>query len=149
MSERPDRGDGRRRRRSRRKRTPKDGAPEASDTPSDARSDERRAEARRGDERPRGPATLKSPRSLERLRTRVEAAAEEIERLRTENAALAARIGELEARPAVESDATVLVLDDDPEALREKVNAFIDAIDQYLADDASSEARDDAADAGD
>lgn len=70
-------------------------------------------------------------RGLTRLRDRVEVAAREIERLRTENAALAQRVLALEdARkdggPALSLDAS------DPDALRAKVQGFIDTIDRVL-----------------
>ncbi len=80
-----------------------------------------------------GPTRLKSPQSLERLRDRIKTAAHELERLHKENAALAERIRALEARPAVDLDGTVLAFDEDPDALREKVAGFIEAIDTYLA----------------
>ena len=82
----------------------------------------------------RGLARLRNPRSLERLRDRVQEAADELERLREENAALRERIEALETRPPVDPDATMLTFDEDPEALRRKVESFIDAIDAYLAD---------------
>ncbi len=72
-------------------------------------------------------------RALSRLRERVEAAAREIERLRSDNAALARRVAEL--RAGFGDDAPALSLPDagDPEALRARVQGFIDAIDQVLA----------------
>lgn len=81
----------------------------------------------------RGPVHLKSPRSLERLRNRVKKAAQELERLRKENAVLAERIQQLETRPAIDLEGTVLSFDEDPEDLRKKVERFIQAIDAYLA----------------
>ena len=72
-------------------------------------------------------------RALSRLRERVEAAAREIERLRSNNAALAARVAELHA--GLGDDAPPLALPGmgDPEALRTRVQGFIDAIDEVLA----------------
>ena len=72
-------------------------------------------------------------RALSRLRERVEAAAREIERLRTDNATLAARVAELQ--DGLGDDAPMLSLPDagDPEALRARVQGFIDAIDEVLA----------------
>lgn len=70
--------------------------------------------------------------SLERLRDRVEVAAREMRRLRDENGALAERIQELESRPAVDPHGTFLSLDHDPDVLKRKISAFIDAIDRYL-----------------
>lgn len=78
----------------------------------------------------------RSLQALERLRERVEAAAAEIERLRAENAELAARVRELAALDAAGGDATVLGLsiDEEPEALREKIEGFIAVIDRMLAE---------------
>lgn len=80
-------------------------------------------------------------RALAALRDRVETAAREIERLRTENAALAQRLVELENQP----EATRLPVGDDPEALKVRIQGFIDTIDDLLraesaADDAASDA---------
>lgn len=86
-----------------------------------------------------GPVRLKAPQSLERLRDRVQAAADELARLRRENAALAARIRDLETRPAADPDASLLILDEEPEALRRKVQGFIDAIDRYLGNEEEAE----------
>jgi len=96
---------------------------------------EKAPSASSGGERPpkQEPVRLKSPQSLERLRDRVKKAAHELERLRKENTALAERIRQLETRPAVDFDGTVLAFDEDPEALREKVESFIRSIDTYLA----------------
>lgn len=76
--------------------------------------------------------TLAGIASLERLRDRVEVAAHEMKRLREENRALAERIKELEARPAVDPHGTFLSLDHDPDLLRRKITGFIEAIDHYL-----------------
>lgn len=77
--------------------------------------------------------------ALERLRTRIESAVAEIERLRTENAALAERVHQLADEAAArEDDALALTLDSDPDALREKVETFIEAIDQMLAEPSAS-----------
>ena len=78
-------------------------------------------------------------RALGQLRDRVELAAREIERLRTENAALAQRLVELENQPAT----APLLGDADPEALKDRIQGFIDTIDQLLRtapDDAASDA---------
>jgi hypothetical protein len=80
---------------------------------------------------------LKSPQSLERLRDRVQAAVHELDRLRKENAALTERIEQLETRPTLDVDDTLLAFDEHPDALREKVEGFISAIDQYLAKETS------------
>ena len=76
---------------------------------------------------------LKGTRSLRKLRDRVERAANELIRLREENAALQERIEELESTPAKNGkDAGLLMLDTDPEALKRKVEGFIQSIDNYL-----------------
>ncbi len=77
---------------------------------------------------------LKGTRSLRRLRDRVERAASELIRLREENATLQERIEELEGSGAAKADggAGKLVLDTDPEALKRKVEGFIQSIDNYL-----------------
>jgi len=78
---------------------------------------------------------------LERLRQHVEQAATELERLREENAQLAARVRDLgeepllaEARPPA---STADLLEGDPEALREKIQRFIAALDRVLAERAT------------
>ncbi len=43
------------------------------------------------------------------------------------------RIEELETRPAVAADGSLLAFDEDPEALRAQVERFIQTIDTYLA----------------
>lgn len=73
--------------------------------------------------------------SLQRLRDRIINTLQELERLRTSNAELAERIRELEERPHVDLDGTVLAFDEDPQQLREKVEGFIRAIDTYIAKD--------------
>ena len=80
----------------------------------------------------------RSLQALDRLRERVEAAAAEIERLRAENADLAARVRSLAALEAAGTtpDALGLAFGEDPEALRAKVQHFIDAIDRLLAEPA-------------
>lgn len=76
---------------------------------------------------------LKGTRSLRKLRDRVERAANELIRLREENAALQERIEALESTPASNGkDAGLLLLDTDPEALKRKVEGFIQSIDNYL-----------------
>jgi FtsZ-binding cell division protein ZapB len=69
---------------------------------------------------------------LRRLTRRVEEAVETIERLRAENERLRRRVEELEAGPDLPDDETILTLEDDPEALRDRITRFIDAIDAYL-----------------
>lgn len=123
---RPNRRSSRRRRRGRRKSgTNKQGAPAASQEQQDAG-------AQRQEGGPARPMHLKGPRSLERLRHHVEEAAHELERLREENKRLHERLQEAESRPVVDADEAVVTFDDDPEVLRQKVNSFIEVIDQYL-----------------
>jgi FtsZ-binding cell division protein ZapB len=69
---------------------------------------------------------------LRRLTRRVEEAVETIEGLRAENERLRRRVEELEAGPDLPEDETLLTLDDDPDALRDRITQFIDAIDAYL-----------------
>lgn len=90
----------------------------------------------------------RSLQSLERLRERVEAAATELERLRAENATLAARVRELAALEPAGSDADALRLafDEEPEALRAKVEGFIVAIDRLLAETAADASEADSSD---
>ncbi len=70
--------------------------------------------------------------TMRRLHRRVEQAAATIEQLRAENERLRRRVEELEAQPAFPEADTVLTLDDDPEAVRERISRFIDVIDTYL-----------------
>jgi len=69
---------------------------------------------------------------VRRLRTQVERATAALERLQAENERLRRRVEELEQRPALQPDTTTFVLDDDPDALRDRISSFIDAIDVYL-----------------
>ena len=71
--------------------------------------------------------------AMEQLRKRVEAAVAEIERLRAENAALAERVETLAAHDIVGETTPRLALEGDPDALREQVEGFIEAIDRMLA----------------
>lgn len=78
---------------------------------------------------------------LRSLFERVDAAADTIERLRAENRRLRKRVATLEQRPEVADDQTMVLLDDDPNALRSQVDRFIGAIDAYLdGDDADADA---------
>jgi predicted RNase H-like nuclease (RuvC/YqgF family) len=70
--------------------------------------------------------------TIRRLYRRVEQAVSTIERLRAENERLRRRVEELEEQPAFPDAETVLTLDDDPEAVKERISRFIDAIDTYL-----------------
>jgi predicted nucleic acid-binding Zn-ribbon protein len=81
-------------------------------------------------------ARLRKVESLERLRDRVEAAADEIVRLRGENARMASDISELRSSLTEAREAPRLVFDEDPTELRAKVRSFIAAIDEYLQTEA-------------
>lgn len=81
---------------------------------------------------PQNVARLRKVESLERLRERVEAAADEIVRLRSENARMASDIDELRSTLVETRDKPAITFDDDPEELRARVRGFIDAIDEYL-----------------
>lgn len=78
-------------------------------------------------ERPATPA-----QALERLRARIGDAVRELERLRAENELLAQRVAELEVSGGRTPD-VVLPFADTPEALRDKMDEFIDALDAFLA----------------
>ncbi len=77
-------------------------------------------------------ASLRDTESLQRLRDRVEQAVAEIARLRDENTALAARLREIDSRPASDAHRIALAPGEEPEALRRKITGFIEAIDRYL-----------------
>lgn len=83
---------------------------------------------------------LRGTQALERLRERVEQAARELERLRRDNVLLAQRIAELEARPRVGEDQAFVLFDENADALRKKVEGFIQAIDAHLARERAREA---------
>jgi predicted RNase H-like nuclease (RuvC/YqgF family) len=84
-------------------------------------------------------------RAFAQLRDRVEAAAREVERLREENAALAARIAELQAGGAAPAAAPTLFSDaEDAEKLKAKIQGFIEAIDRVLSAPEPAAARRDA-----
>lgn len=70
--------------------------------------------------------------AVKHLHTQVARAVTAIESLREENRRLRERVEELEQRPEVGEDETVVTFPADPESLRETVNRFIDAIDGYL-----------------
>lgn len=70
-------------------------------------------------------------RSLSTLRDRVEAAVREIERLRSENAALGKRLVELQ--DGAEGASFSFGDGEDTEALKARVQGFIDTIDGLLA----------------
>jgi hypothetical protein len=87
------------------------------------------------DERDQGPLAPLPPEhrdAVRRLSRRVAQAVDTIEQLRAENARLRRRVEELEAGPDLPDDETLLSLDDDPDALRDRITQFIDAIDACL-----------------
>lgn len=89
---------------------------------------------------PEGVAGVKGLRSLRRLRDRVAAAAQELAQLRQENTVLHQRIAELEAgERALGDGGAPMLLEGDPEALRRKVDGFIQAIDRFLEEDRRQE----------
>lgn len=69
---------------------------------------------------------------LQQLRKRVRYLMQEIQRLRRENASMAERLEELEERVA--HDGTLLMLEEDPESLREQITAYIEVIDTKLGE---------------
>ena len=85
--------------------------------------------------RPARPA----PPALDDLRAIVQRAAGALERLRDEkrqlreeNEHLRERVAQLEADPSAGRDGTALLLDDDSDALRERIDGFIDTLDAHL-----------------
>ena len=91
---------------------------------------------------PRPDAGRADWRSLSHLRDRVEAAAREIERLRAENAALAKRVLDLQDHRESAPSFAFGEAGDDPDALRKKVQGFIDTIDRLLEADAPEQTPD-------
>ena len=77
------------------------------------------------------PGPPREPVGLLRLRERVEGAAREIERLREANAELSERIEALQGQAG---GGAPLLVGDDPEALRDTIQGFIDTIDRLLAE---------------
>jgi hypothetical protein len=73
-----------------------------------------------------------------RLHRMVEAAVATIQTLRAENARLRQSVEDLQQRPEVPEDATVVSLDAPPDALREQIQGFIALIDRYLEADADA-----------
>lgn len=87
--------------------------------------------------------------AVRQLSRRVAQAVDTIERLRAENERLRRRVEELEAGPDLPDDEAFLRLEDDPDALRDRITQFIDAIDACLERPVpgSSDAEDNAPDA--
>ncbi len=72
---------------------------------------------------------------LERLRDRIRDVVREIDGLRAENQRLTQQVVALQQQ-ADAGDPALLRLDESPEALRSKVEGFIEALDAYLEDEA-------------
>ena len=81
---------------------------------------------------------LRNPRTLERLRDRVQEIALEFSRLREENAALYKRIEALESDKRKHPTGASLVFQENPDVMRRKIQGFIDALDEYLQHDYKS-----------
>ena len=84
---------------------------------------------------------LKSYKSLERLRDRVQLTTRELARLRAENAELQRQVEDLKAGGGTPVEGTPIVFTETPAGLRAKVEGFIEAIDQYLQEDLADEIR--------
>lgn len=85
-----------------------------------------------------GPVHLRSPEALEQLRDRVAATAQELTRLREAQQVLSRQLGALAAEMPVlppGGSGTRIVFPENPEVLRQKVQAFIEAVDYYLEQD--------------
>ena len=85
---------------------------------------------------PQNVTRLRKVESLERLKERVEAAADEIVRLRGENARMSTDISQLRSAVTEAEKKPALDFDESPEALRARVRGFIAAIDDYLQTEA-------------
>lgn len=81
---------------------------------------------------PKNVTPLRKIEALERLRDRVEAAADEILRLRAENEEMAKSINDLRNKLDSQNSRPAISFDGDADDLRDKVRGFIDAIDTYL-----------------
>ena len=108
----------------------------------------RRSAERTGDARPRAtappadPARSETPAAprldgppgvvLERLRDRIHDVVRELDALRAENVRLGTQIAALRAAADGTGGDAVLRVEDDPQAVREKIQGFIAALDQYL-----------------
>ncbi|MDX1430160.1 MAG: hypothetical protein R3282_07730 [Rhodothermales bacterium] len=88
---------------------------------------------------PKNVKPLRTVEPLERLRDRVEAAANEIVRLREQNREMASSISDLQNQLDTERERPALAFEDDADALRQKVRGFIKAIDTYLEHETGSQ----------
>ena len=73
---------------------------------------------------------------IEHLHARVEQAARIIQMLRRKNDRLQRRVEALERRPEVPEGHTLLAVEERPDALRSRLEQYLDAIDRYLEGDA-------------
>lgn len=71
--------------------------------------------------------------ALRSLRESISRAAGELTRLRAENEQLRRDIEELQTRPVIEGHALILDDDEDPVALRRRIESYIELLDRYLA----------------
>ncbi len=85
-------------------------------------------------DKPASPVDEATTEALDRLRAGIEAAVNEVNELRRKNEALEERVHDLQQRPEVSSDATVLMLDDGPEEVRQRIEQLIKTIDSRLAE---------------
>lgn len=79
---------------------------------------------------------LRKVEAMERLKGRVEAAADEIIRLRSENNRMASDIADLRSTVTEAEKKLAVIFDENPEELRTRVSGFIAAIDDYLQTEA-------------
>ena len=84
------------------------------------------------------PLLISQSQSLHRLKDRIEQASHELNRLREENTKLHNRLNELEQANVYHG--TSVQLEDDPDAVKKRIEGFIDVIDQYLDNDPKSPA---------
>lgn len=84
-------------------------------------------------------STAKTPRSLERLKDRVELVIKELKRLRSENAGLKKQVDALQKQAPAKMDGTAVVFSESPEALKAQIKEYIDAIDRLTAQSNGSE----------
>jgi hypothetical protein len=84
---------------------------------------------------------------MQRLRAQIERAVAVIEQLREQNQQLREALREERAQPRAPEGETLVAFDEDPEAVRDQVRAFIETIDAVLdagdVEDAKESAEDD------
>jgi predicted nuclease with TOPRIM domain len=83
-------------------------------------------------ERETSPALDELREAVRRATSQIEHLRERAHRLEDENQHLKERVAELEADPAAGRDDTALLVGDDPDALRERIDHFIEALDAEL-----------------